>query len=286
MGAFVMSLSQVDTASGTFKADFWAWSVCPTKELQPLKTLEFVNGVNVSGTLDSTLQRGTEWWSNRKFSGTFRQDFSLNAYPFDRQPLVIGIEEGVLDTRELIFTADSRNSGLDPGVDLPGWRMTGVRLVSGVARHPTTFGDPSLPDGESSYASLRLEVGMEPARVANFIKATFSVYVAVLLALVSLLIVDGRVGLLGGTMFAVVLSFSSVDRIVGPHDGIYLLDQIHFAALALIMAATVRGVMSLRAVERNQDRALRLRQDTRWAIGLLATYVVTNIVMVGMAISA
>lgn len=285
IGAFVTSVSQVDTAGGTFRADFWMWSVCPTKDIEPLKTVEFLNGVDTSASLDSMIQRGDKWWATRKFSGEFRQDFSLEDYPFDAQPLVIEIEEGVLDSRDLVYVADTHNSGMDPAVELPGWRLKDFKVSGGINTHPTSFGDPSLPDGDSNYAALKMQVGVERARFGNFIKATFSLYITALLALISLFIVDGRPGLLGATMFAVVLSFVSVERVVGPHDGLYLLDQLHFAALALIMATTAWGVHSLRITHADPATlAGQGRKDVKAALILLGLYVVVNAVLIGRAV--
>ena len=284
VGSYITSLSQVDTAAGTFRADFWMWSVCPSIDLEPLKTLEFVNAVSVEADLASTLKRDGGWWATRKFTGVFRQDFSLRNYPFDEQPLVIEIEEGVLDTRDFVYVADGANSGMNPKIDLAGWRLKGFRLKDGVTAHPTTFGDPSLPRGISRYAAMTMRVGVERNHFANFIKATFPLYVAALLALISLTITDGRVSLLGATTFAVVLSFVSVEKLVGPHDGVYLLDKLHFATLALIMAATCQGVISLRAITHGGDVVLQRQRDLRSAIGLLAAYLVLNLVLIGLAI--
>ena len=286
MGAFIVSLSQVDTATGTFKADFWMWSVCPTRDMQPLKTVEFLNGVETKGSLDSIIQRGDRWWATRKFSGTFRQDFSLANYPFDEQPLRIDIEEGVLDSRDLVYIADSRESGMDPAVDLPGWRLKDFNVIANVATHPTTYGDPSLPGGKSQYAALTLRVGVERAHVANFVKATFPLYIAALLALVGLLVTDGRMGLLGATMFSVVLSFVSLERVVGPHDGVYLLDKLHFATLALILGATGWAVWSMRVVLHDPARLMELRRrDLLAAAILFVGYVVLNLILIGLAVA-
>lgn len=285
IGAYVTSISQVDTAAGTFRADFWLWSICPTRDPEPLRTIEFVNGVSTEGSLDSLLQRNGQWWATRKISGIFRQDFSLRNYPFDEQPLLIRMEEGVLDTRELTYVADAPNSGMNPAVDLPGWRLRDFRLSNSVTSHPTTFGDPSLPRGVSRYASLTMRVGVERNHMANFVKATFPIYIAALLALVSLVVSDGRISLLGATTFAVVLSFVSVEKLVGPHDGVYLLDQLHFATLALIMAATGFGVISLRTVAEGGDAALQRRRDLKGAAVLLAAYLVLNLVLIGLAIA-
>lgn len=284
MGAYLVSVSQVDTAAGTFRADFWMWSVCPTADVEPLKTVEFVNGVDVEGSLESNLQRGRFWWATRKFSGVFRQDFLLKNYPFDEQPLTIDIEEGVLDTRDLVYAADTHNSGMDPAVKLPGWRLESFQVLGAVKTHPTTYGDPSLSEGSSTYAALQLRLGVERAHMANFVKSTFSLHIAALLALVSLLIVDGRMSLLGATTFAVVLSFVSVERIVGPHDGIYLLDQLHLAAMALIMGATAWGVISMRALAHGADRHAQHRRDVWVAVGLGVAYALAHIILVSLAV--
>jgi hypothetical protein len=283
VGAYITSLSQVDTAAGTFRADFWMWSVCPTKDIEPLKTVEFVNAVSVLGSLDATLRRDDGWWATRKFSGVFRQDFSLRNYPFDEQPLLIEIEEGVLDTRDFLYVADAANSGINPAIDLAGWDLQTFHVAAGINTHPTTFGDPSLPRGVSRYAGMKMRVGVERNHAANFIKATFPLYISALLALISLLIFDGRMGLLAGTMFSVVLSFVSVERLIGPHDGIYLLDQLHLATLGLILAATAWGVPSLRVLAKDPLNTVQHRRDL-WACGAIGgVYVLVNIVCISLA---
>ncbi|MFZ5670418.1 MAG: hypothetical protein ACOY4K_13065 [Pseudomonadota bacterium] len=283
VGAYVTSLSQVDTAAGTFRADFWMWSVCPGSDIEPLKTVEFTNAVSVQGSLDSVLERDEGWWATRKFSGVFRQDFSLRNYPFDEQPLLIEFEEGVLDTRDFVYVADGGNSGMNPAIQLAGWMLKDFRLTGGTSVHPTTFGDPSLPRGVSRYASARMLIGVERNHAANFIKATFPLYIAALLALISLLIVDGRMGLLGATMFSVVLSFVSVEKVVGQHDGVYLLDKLHLATLGLIMGATAWGVPSLRVLMKDPLDAVQKRRDMIACAALGGAYLLINIVLVTLA---
>lgn len=285
LGVFMVSVSKVDTAAGSFDADFWMWSLCPDKETEPLKTLEFVNGVKVDGENDSNTERGKLWWGNRKFSGTFRQDFSMANYPFDKQTLRIQLEEATADTRALTYEADTAESKIEPALTLKTWGIASFAVKARDVTHPTTYGDPTLIGGDSTYASFDIEIGLERrSRVADFLKATFAVYVAGLLALVSLLIIDGRVGLLGATMFTVVLSFVSLDRVLGPHDSLYLLDKVHFATLAVIMAAGAWGVRSMRAVSLGTDKATVHRTDLRAAAVLFVLYLLTNAILIGMAI--
>jgi hypothetical protein len=285
MGAYIVSLSRVDTAGGTFDADLWMWSLCPDEKIEPLKTMEFVNSVKVTSSLDTTLQRGDQWWSLRKITGTFRQDFDLSNYPFDRQRLTIDTEDAVLYARDLAFTADTADSKVDPGIKLKNWKIDSFSITAGEVTHPTAYGDPDLAGVDSTYPQLRLEIGLQRGvHVADFLKATFVVYIAALLALVSLMVFDGRVGLLGAATFTVVLSFVSLDRLLGPHDELYLLDKIHFAALAVIAVAGAWGVRSSRLVSLGADKARVHKLDARAAIVLLVIYILLNVILVASAI--
>lgn len=285
MGVFLVSLSKVDTAAGSFDADFWMWSLCPNDEVQPLKTIEFVNAVKIDADIDSTEQKGKLWWSTRKFSGSFRQDFPMASYPFDKQTLRITMEEGVVDTRQLKYEADTAESRYEPTLELKTWKVDSFRVKAADVTHPTTYGDPTLVGGDSTYTSLNIEIGLDRrSEVADFLKATFAVFVAGMLALVSLLIIDGRVGLLGATMFTVVLSFVSLDRVLGPHDNLYLLDKIHFATLGVIMAAGAWGVRSTRAISMGADKVKVHRLDLRAAAVLFAIYAAVTAVLIVMAI--
>lgn len=287
LGAYLVSLSKVDTATGTFDADFWMWSLCPDAETEPLMTIEFVNGVQVDAESESNTRRGKVWWGGRKFSGTFRQDFSMRNYPFDKQTLRVHMEESDVDSRELRYQADAAESKVEPTLSLKSWKIQSYNVAAADITHPTTYGDPTLVGGDSTYASFEMSIALERrSRIADFLKATFAVYAAGMLALVSLLIIDGRVGLLGATMFTVVLSFVSLDRILGPHDSLYLLDKIHFLTLTLIMAAGAWGVRSTRLVSLGADKTAVHRADFRAAVVLALVYVVANAILIGGAIHA
>lgn len=289
VGAYFVSINDIDSAARTFKADFWMWSICPSEEVEPLKTMEFTNAVVIRGDLDATLPRGGQWWATRKFTGTFRQDFALQNYPFDRQTLQIRIEEAVLDDQGLRYEVDTGQSGLGPKVRAPGWRLSDFTLVSGTSVHPTTFGDPDLTGGESRYAALAIDVNAERAHVPTFIKATSVLYITAILALLSLAfdVTDPenplrRTGTLGSLLFVVVLSFLAIDNVVGPHEGLYLIDQLHVVVLVLILLSTGWSVFLHRAHAMWPAETLR-RRDHAVSLGVLGIFLASNIALVATA---
>lgn len=292
IGVYFTSVHNIDTAAGTFDADFWMWSVCSTADIKPLETVQFLNAEAVEGQLDASLPRGRNWWSTRMFRGTFRQDFHMASYPFDDQDLVLQIEESVLDTRGLRYALDTAESGVDESLITPGWVISDLSLKAGETTRATTFGDPSLPGGKSSYASARITLRADrAAKATNFIKATFPLFIAAFLALISMAfdVVEtetfmGRMGALGSILFAVVLSYVSLDQLVGPHQGLYFLDQMHFAALLLLLLATAWSVPAHRVAGRWADEDTVRRWDVRVTLALLGLYVIANAVMIFQAL--
>lgn len=292
VGAYLSTMHDVDTASRTFKADVWLWSLCPTKDVEPLKTLTFVNAVDVSAGLDAQQQRGAQWWSTRKVTGTFRENFELESYPFDRHPLVIELEEGAQDIRSLVLVPDSEHSGLDPAIALPGWRINDFVLRGGEARHPTNFGDPSLPEGESRYSALHLIVKAERAHFATFVKLTIALYISAFMVLLSLLfdvsntdLFIGRVGMHASALFAVVLNFVAAGQTVGHHESLSLLDEVHVVTLALILCTMTWSVFAYRAFARGEASTRVRRWDEGSAALFLALFLLANAALFATAVA-
>ena len=290
MGAYVTSLYDINSSDGTFKAVFWMWSVCPKKTDEPLMTLEFPNGEDISADLEDKLERDDGWWSTRKFIGTFRNNFELKDFPFDHQNLTILVEEAVLDEPELIYTADTAESGFASTIGIPGWRLEGLSATAGVRTYPTTFGDPSLPDGSSRYAGLTITIPAERAHWATFAQATFSLYIVALLVFASMLfnilsesMFLGRMGVLGSALFAVVVGFSTTDSLIGARQGMYLLDYLYLILLLLIVSSTAWTITAHRWVASETAPADILRRDQFVSIALASAYVIANLVLLVMA---
>ena len=72
VGLYLRDLHSFDPTADTFGADFWLWSLCPTADLQPLQTMEFINSDDVAMLLDVG---DYPLWTQRNVDGTFRYDW-------------------------------------------------------------------------------------------------------------------------------------------------------------------------------------------------------------------
>ena len=131
IGVNVEDLYDLDMARDTFGAILWIWSVCPSADLAPLGTIAFPTastGLNLSPIEVETLASGGQY-ASRRVQGTFRYNWEMDHYPFDRQGLVIPIDETLYGAGRLTFEADQRESFVTPifasgsmNGEFPTWR--------------------------------------------------------------------------------------------------------------------------------------------------------------------
>jgi hypothetical protein len=293
IGVFLVDLHQLEIQKRTFNANFWLWSVCANEHRQPLKVMEFVNANSTSATLDQSSKREGLTWSARKIDGSFRHEWDVRNFPFDRHVLTIAMEEGVDDTRTFRYEPDFDRSGFDKGVALPGWRLTGFRLVPEERQYDTTFGDPSLPPNASAhYSRLRAEVSVSRTNTfTSFFKMASVVYVAATLALLSFLFhldsggsFGSRISFLAGSLFATVINMRVASTELGINEGLTLIDLIHITALILIITATILTIIADRQLETGKKQSVR-RFDFRNAIICGTAFIAANAALiVGAAI--
>lgn len=293
VGIYFVDLHDLDISKKLFDANFWVWSLCPNDKLAPLKVMEFVNANRTAGSLDQTQVRDGIHWSARKIDGTFRHDWNVRNFPFDRHVMRVSIEEGMDDARTFLYEPDLPGSGYDRRISLPGWKLEGFRLISSTRHYETTFGDPSLTHEEPvEYSRLDAEITVARASLTSFFKMTSAVYVAATLALLSFLFhldsassFSSRISFLAGSLFATVVNMRVSSSELGSNDGLTLIDNIHITVLILVIAATVMTILADRRMRKGKTEDIRHfdRVNMAWCAGLFIT---ANAALIGMAILA
>ena len=270
----------------------WLWSVAKGSR-RPLNTMEFTNANSgdIARSLAATLRRPQGFWSDVKVAGTFRQNWDLHDYPFDRQKVIVRAEEAVDDTRSLVYRVDRAESAISPDIRIDGWKVTGFHVDTGATYYRTTFGDPALsPDSGSRYARMTATVDIERRQGTVFFKLTAGLYAAAIIALLSLFLdpsnpsmMNARIALLAGSLFAAVLSMRLELDTVGETSGLSLIDKLHICGLIFIITATLLGVVSRIRVERDHDVAAIKRFNHLGAAIIFPLFVVINVALVALA---
>ncbi|MFF8407501.1 hypothetical protein ACF06P_38445 [Streptomyces sp. NPDC015684] len=293
VGAYVTDLYGLDVSPRTINADFWLWSVCPSADLDATRRLEFINATQVSQSDRSVEKVGDQYWSQVKVSGTFRQQFDLSEYPFDKQDVQIQVEDSQLNASQFAYVADRANSGYDHSISLDGFEIRdfSVRVVTHT--YQTSFGDPRIKHGQQSrYSQFVIELHLDRVDLAGFIRQAWPAYVAFLISLMSyfiwapefLTVLAARLGILGASLFSVVLSMRSTS-LTGTQFGVTLVDQIHLATLLYTLVGVGCTTYILLSWANPDKRAAVRRTNRIVAWSTTAAYVIANAISIGFAVT-
>lgn len=293
VGVFLSDLHDIDTRAGRFGADFWAWSVC-TGDRNALETAEWLNADEQVQSLEYADPTRFGLWSQRKVAGGYRQSFDVRNYPFDRHTLRVVMEDTRDDATTLQYVGDDRRSSMARDLEVDGWRVTRFAVEAREQVYATAFGDPTLPnDTKTIYPHLEILIDIQRSDLWTFWKLVAPLYIASLLTLLTFLMHDEegkylspRLGLLAGTLFAIVLNMRSVEDVVGEGSGLGLMDNIHLLALLLAVLA-IGAATAWTFATRNGWRPARVRKwDKRFFFAGSGLYVLANAAMIVTAMRA
>ena len=300
VGIYITSLRNFKFADKSFRADFRVWSVCPSKDLQPLESMEIIDALEseVIGSSTTSKKNGSGsfatksevYWSERDLSAILYQNWDVQNYPFDRHTLKITLEEGIQDATGFVYTPDFKNSGYLRSMKVGGWKITDFTLQEDKTAYQTTFGDPELVDKQGVYSRLTVSIPIQRVKYVSFFKLTVGVYVAFAVALLSFFyetgqpsLVSARTSLLVGCLFSALVNMRGSESVLGRTESLTLVDQIHIIAIVYIFAAALATVLSRLATERGRakqaiwiDRFLLFRVFT-------ISFVVLNAIVISYA---
>ncbi len=260
VGVYLISLHDFDLANGLFSTDFWLWSTCPSEDLQPLKVVDFVNAntKDIQTSLYATSKRRNGNWSYVKVSGPFRYDWDVRNFPFDRHVLQITLENTNAVAEDFIYTANNKGSRYSNNISSDSGRITDFTVEQKTYQYATTFGNPDLPEIETTnYSRLHIQISIARDSAISFFKICAPVYITFGISLLAYFLDAATgTGLLAGTLslFAVVVNQQVSESVLGSVETLTLVDQIRITAMGYILATVVVIVYSHVKCEGDQEQ--------------------------------
>ena len=289
IGVNIEDLYDFNLADDTFGVVLWLWSFCPSRDPAPLEAIVFrtaMPGLQLGDVRSTPVDQGG-LYQYRRVQGTFRHDWDMRRYPFDRHRLVIPFDESDLGAAVVIFEADAESSFLSPEIraELSDWEISDLEVRASVSEGASTYG---LPDAAPvGYAHLNAIVHLERTQLLAFFKLTAGVFAAALIAVLTFFFdprdrgsFNSKLALLVGVLFAVLINMRNSDATIGDASRLTLVTVIHLVALALIV---VIALLALRD-RRRADHDLPVRYPN-WSL-LAATagsYIAINVGLIAHA---
>lgn len=285
-GAYVLRMSNVSPQLGSADVDLWIWFRWKDGDIRPDLSFELTNGVIISRSESEFLMDGDYKLASVRVHAQILQDFDVNRYPLDNHTIHIKIEDSLMATDELVFTAD-QGSALDPNVNVAGWAVA----LQGVAVAPyvykTNYGYRDGPSA-SAYSRVDIAITLDRQSYGPLFKSYWISGLAVILALMSLLLSakesSARYGMVVGAIFAASANAINISSQLPPTTAITLAEQINLIAVGVIFVSVFASVFSTRLMNRGRpDSSQRLDRIAMGVIGVI--YIALNYVALSFDIN-
>ena len=300
VGIYVTALRNFKLTEKTFDAEFRLWSICPTETLKPLKSIKIVGAIdpkisyetflakkNVSDSFPSLDQ---VYYHQQEINATIAYSWNVDNYPFDRHVLKIQLEDEGQDISKFIYTPDLDTSGYQKDMNLGAWKIKSFKLEEIQVPYATDFGDPSADKQQQARSRLVVSINVQRQKAFSFFKLVAGVYAAIAMTTLSFFLdsavppfFTGRMSLLVGVLFAIIVNMRVVESAIGRTESITLADFIHIVATGYVFAAALFAVYSRFQSEAGHARFAR-RVDRHIFFPLfLLSFIIVNVVAISYA---
>jgi hypothetical protein len=269
MGAYVNKIQDIDFRDNRYAIDFYLWFRWKAEgrlvDYKPLDSFEIINGKveNKSGVVEKKI--GDLNYAAVRVNATMAEAWDLAKYPFDSHTMRIAVEDSNLTADELVFVADTANSGLGDELNLSGWRASNFGTEIDSKKYRTNYGDVSLPrDAQSVYSRFVFFMGIQRESFGPALKLLSTVLLATAVAFLAFMVkpsdLDARFGMGVGALFAAAASAFIAASAV-PESGVMTVaDSTHVVALAVIFVTLLISTLCLK-LEVSGREALAFRID-------------------------
>jgi len=286
VGAYVMSVHDINFHDKEYTARFWLWFLYKNKEFDFVKQLDITNAKSIDEPQLLQDSIGHEQWSMLKMKCIMKENWNVLDFPFDKQHLNIHIENSLFDKNSLVFKADDKGSKYDPEGTLAGWKIKNFRVNVDEKLYETGFGDYRPGKDHQIFSAFNIEMDIERNAWGLFLKIFIGMYIAFLIAMVGFAPnpseVEPRFGLPVGGLFAAVGNKYIIDSILPESASFTLVDILHSLTFFTIFAILVVSAICLKLHDREKfEESFRMNKIGFRMITII--YVTANVILVTLA---
>lgn len=288
IGSYIISLHDFNFHDKEYVARFWVWMTYKNPDFDFTHRVEVPNAkdMTIQDVMSDTLDNG-HIWVLMKLKCVMKQNWQVHNFPFDRQHIEVSIENSEFDTRKLVFELDTSGEHFDPHFTVDGWNIQHFKTIERIAKYGTDFGDPTLKEDKSEYASYVISLDLTRNAWGLYLKLFIGMYISFLIAFISFNIDQSDSGprfeLPVGGLFGSVGNKYIIDTSLPESSHFTLVDSLHALTFVSIFIILAISVYSLRIFDMGLvERARRIDRIGRNAVILV--YILVNATLVLMSI--
>jgi hypothetical protein len=286
VGAYVMSVHDINFHDKEYTARYWLWFVYKNPRFDFVKQLDITNAKTIDEPqlLEDSL--GNSKWVMLKMRSVMKENWNVLDFPFDKQHLKIHIENSLYDRKDLVFEPDEKGSKYDPDGTLAGWKIKNFQVNASEKIYETGFGDIRAGRDHQLFSAFNIEMDVERNAWGLFLKIFIGMYISFLIAMVGFAPnpseVEPRFGLPVGGLFAAVGNKYIIDSILPESASFTLVDILHSITFFTIFAILVVSAIALKL--HDMEKVDASNRVNKIGSRLVATiYVLLNVILVALA---
>ncbi|MBS1681191.1 MAG: hypothetical protein JST48_05720 [Bacteroidetes bacterium] len=288
VGAYVMSVHDINFHDQEYTARFWLWFLYNNKDFNFVNQLDITNAKSIDQPQLLPDSLDGKAYSMLKMKCTMKQNWNVFDFPFDQQHLKIQIENTLFDKDNLIFKPDVKGSKFDSDETLAGWKIKNFKVSVTDNTYETGFGDNRPGRDHQVFSAFLIEMDIHRNAWGLFLKIFIGMYIAFLISMLSFAPspseLEPRFGLPVGGLFAAVGNKYIIDSILPESASFTLVDQLHSITFFAIFAMLMVSAICLKLIDKQKveacEKVNRIGSRTI-AIG----YFLINAILVGLAIA-
>lgn len=289
IGLYVNSIYDFKLDDKSFMADMWIWANYKNDSLNFENDLEVPNSKNTDFSHFSVEKKENWNWMSEKCKAEMMHEWDVSCFPFDKQLLLIEIEDSEYDINSVVYKADTVNSKINTAFNSKEWFIESFTVKESAKTYHTTYGNPEI-SGNSTYPRVVAEVLIKRNNSWLMLgKMLTGAYVAFLISALVFFVSsenqDSRFGLCVGGLFAAIGNKYIVESVVPSSNTNSLMDNVHNLTFTFILLIVLIIIISLRLFESGDDKkkALSLKLD-KWAfVAVISLYLLINLVLIYFA---
>jgi hypothetical protein len=261
VGIYLTDIYDVEIKKGTYTTDFYIWFSWSGK-VNP-RNFEIVNGHLTFKHLESVVRAyGVEYVSYR-CRAVLHGSFDLSDYPWDRQTLSIQIEDEDLDMNNLTYIADTKNSKVNPVLNIGHRTIGNHRISASEFLYDTTFGHPARAEHDGArYSRIIMELPADHKGARIFVKTFLALFISVALAFLTFLIrpcdLPPRFSMGISGMFGAVASLVVISNVLDDSPFLTFAEKIHYIGMFFVFLSVLESSISLKLYHSGKEAAWRV----------------------------
>jgi hypothetical protein len=287
VGAYIISVHDINFHNKEYTVRFWLWLLYDNLEFDFPTQIDIPNAKHIDKPEVIMDMVDGKMWQLMKMKCLMKHNWRVGDFPFDKQQLVVHIENSIYDQNSLVFIPDEMGSTFDRELTLDGWRITNFEVNTDTHEYTTVFGDPSTDMLHSEYASFNIKLDIERDAWGLFMKIFIGMYIAFMISILSFTTkpseLEPRFGLPVGGLFAAVGNKYIIDSLLPESSSFTLVDSLHATTFMAIFLTLLVSAIALHYSDRGNDPAA-MKVNYWGSRVVVISYVVTNLIMIGMAV--